>query len=170
MTKQEKLILVGVISSANGIRGDVIVKSYTNPIENIMQLNVTDKNSSPVDLKLIRTNTKERLICSLPNCTDRTQAEAIKGTKLYCTRADLPEPDEEEFYFEDLKQMKVLNESGEEIGIVSNVGNFGAGDIIEVKFNDDQSEEMFPFTEEAFPKIENGYVTLSESALTMRIK
>jgi len=170
MTKPDNLILVGVISSANGIRGNVVVKSYTQPIENITQLKITDKNQNLVNLKLIRTNTNERLICSLVNSTDRTEAEALSGTKLYCTREDFPEADDEEFYFEDLKQMKVLNESGQEIGIISNVGNFGAGDIIEVRFNDDSSEEMFPFTDEMFPKIDDDYVTLSELALAMRIK
>ena len=109
MTKDHKLILVGVISSAHGIKGDIIVESYTDPIDNIANLKLFDDKNVIFPIKKIRATPKGSIICRHSNCHDRNQAEALIGTKLYCTRESLPKTDKEEFYFEDLKNLQVLN-------------------------------------------------------------
>jgi 16S rRNA processing protein RimM len=162
MTTDNKLILLGVISAAHGIRGDVLIKPYTEKPENLATLPVTDSNGNALVIKIIRNNKKNELICRIQNCTDRNHAEALKGTKLYCQREDLPEIEEEEFYIEDLRGLNVLDESEKIIGTISDVVNYGAGDIIEIKF-EDGSSEMFPFTKELFPHIKKDYVVFARS-------
>ena len=71
MTKDPKLILVGVISSAHGIKGDIMIRSYTDPVENITKLNLLDDKNNEFTFKQIRTNPKGTLICRHNNCTDR---------------------------------------------------------------------------------------------------
>ena len=56
-----------------------------------------------------------------------------------------------------------MDESDEFVGTVIEVANYGAGDIIEVKFNDDNCE-MFPFTKELFPKITKDYMVLQRES------
>ena len=51
MTKDPKLILVGVISSAHGIKGNIIVKSYTDPIDNILKLKLLDDKNVNFPIK-----------------------------------------------------------------------------------------------------------------------
>ena len=51
---------------------------------------------------------------------------------------------------------------GKKIGIIIDVANFGAGDIIEIRFNND-TEEMFPFTKEFFPEIGKDYVVFKNT-------
>ncbi|MDP4709054.1 MAG: ribosome maturation factor RimM [Rickettsiaceae bacterium] len=160
MIKEEKLILVGVISAAHGIQGNVLIKSYTDPVVNIAALTVLDKNRNIVRFKMIREVSKGGVVCKLADCNDRNQAELLKGTKLYCLRETLPKPLDDEFYIEDLRGLKVLNESGENIGTVLEIANYGAGDIIEIKFNDDKCE-MFPFTKELFPTIKKDHLILA---------
>jgi 16S rRNA processing protein RimM len=157
MTKEEKLILVGVISAAHGIKGNVLIKSYTDPAVNIVSLPVLDKNHNIMRFKMIREASNGGVVCKLTDCNDRNQAELLKGTNIYCLREDLPKPLEDEFYIEDLRGLKVLNESGENIGTVLETANYGAGDIVEIKFNDDKCE-MFPFTKELFPSIEKDHL------------
>ncbi|MDG1437132.1 MAG: ribosome maturation factor RimM [Rickettsiaceae bacterium] len=159
MSKEENLILVGVISAANGIKGDLLIKSYTEISDSLTQLPILYKNNNPLKLKLIRKNSKGGLVCRLDSCNSRNEAELLKGTKLYCLRKDLPIPDEEEFYINDLRGLKVLDQTGESIGEIAEVANYGAGDIIEIKFNDN-SYEMFPFTEELFPEITKNHIVL----------
>jgi len=168
MAKEKNLILVGVISAAHGIKGDVLVKSYTDPVSNIVELQLIDKNNSPVKLKMLRVNSKGWVICRLTNCNDRNHAEELKGIELYCYKENLPTLLTEEFYFEDLRGLKVIDKAGQTLGIILDVANYGAGDIIEIKFSDDGREEMFPFTKELFPTIEKDYVVLA--SLDFRIK
>ena len=165
MTKNDDLILVGVISSAHGIKGDVLIKSYTTPESNLLKLPIIDKDNVAIKLKKIRINTKNELICHLDSCRDRNTAESLKGMTLYCTRENFPKPPKDEFYFEDLKNLKVLDEHNNLIGHIVGVDNYGAGDVIEIKFNDDGREEMFPFTKELFPIIEKDYVVFAKMKL-----
>lgn len=167
MTTDNKLILLGVISAAHGIKGDVLIKPYTEKPENLAKLPVTDANGNILAIKIIRNNKKNDLICRVAGCTDRNQAEALKGTKLYCGREDLPEPTEEEFYIEDLRGLDVLDEHKKTIGKISDVVNYGAGDIIEIKF-EDGSAEMFPFTKELFPIVEKDHVVFARSNFLIR--
>lgn len=163
----KKLILIGVISSAHGIKGDILIKPYTEKPENLANLPIVDKNGESLSIKIIRINQKNELICKIQNCNDRNYAETLKGTKLYCSRDDLPTPPEEEFYVEDLRGLEVLDESGKAIGTILEVANYGAGDIIEIKFNDDTSE-MFPFSKELFPTITKTHVVFAKSNFFIR--
>lgn len=167
MTKDLKLILVGVISSAHGIKGDIIVKSYTNPIENILDLKLFDDKNVNLPIKKVRI-TPKGLICRYNHCQDRNQAETLIGTKLYCLRDDLPKTSEEEFYFEDLKNLSVLTPSGKKIGAISEVFNFGAGDLIEVEFSNGSGAEIYPFTKEFFPEVTKNHVVLANTKLQLK--
>ncbi len=65
--------------------------------------------------------------------TDRSKAEALAGSELYVARSALPEPqDEDEFYHHDLIGLTANRMTGETIGTVIAVHNFGAGDILEI--------------------------------------
>jgi 16S rRNA processing protein RimM len=76
-TLDNKLILVGVIRGAHGIKGQIIVKSYTDPFENIVKLPVFDKENKPISLKITRIRPDGNLICSIKGCDSRTAAETL---------------------------------------------------------------------------------------------
>ena len=56
-----------------------------------------------------------------------------------------------------VKNLPVFDIGRKPIGAIKNVFNFGAGDIIEIEFNNGQIE-LFPFTLEVFPQVGKGYV------------
>ena len=159
-SRQNKLILIGVISLAHGIKGEVIIKSFTSPPENIFNLKIEDRSGNDISINHVSKHKSGGFICTVSGCWARNQAEQLKKTALYCRRSNLPLLAEDEFYFEDLKGKIVKNDKDEEIGRIINVDNFGAGDIIEIKFNDNSRTEFFPFTDEFFPVIDKDYVLL----------
>lgn len=156
---ENKLILVGVISSAHGIKGDVVIRSFTDEPLNIMNLPLQNNDGEEIKIKLIRVSSKGRLICRILGVEDRNRAEELIGRKLFSLRSLMPAPQEDEFYIEDLKGLPVVNEQLTQIGKISGIFNFGAGDIIEVSFNN-KTTELFSFRKEIFPEITEEYVRL----------
>ena len=155
-----KLILVGKISSVHGIKGHVIIQSFTDPTSDICKLPLLDADNSIVQLKFYGTNTKHRLICSINDVIDRTSAEKLIGTELFCSKDYLPQiEDKNEFYVEILKNLTVVDQELKPIGVVKNFFNFGAGDIIEIQFTTG-SKQLFPFTKTIFPEITDSYMLI----------
>lgn len=157
----DKLIIVGVISSAHGIKGQVIVKSFTHPVKNIIKLPVFDLNQEAFKLKLIKIQPNGNLICTLENCHNRTEAEQFTKKSLYCFRSSLPEISvEDEFYIEDLKDLKVIDCKGNRIGNIINFVNYGGGDVVEIQFSKNGRSAMLPFTKKLFPEITKHHIVL----------
>lgn len=155
------LILVGVINSAHGINGDVIIKSFTDPTSNIFNMRLIDGNQQSINIQAKRLDKKGNIICKINRCRSRNEAEEIKGQKLFCNRIDFPEiENKNEFYIHDIIGIDVLLENNKKIGVVQNILNYGAGDIIEIKFIDSNSTEMFPFNKSFFPIIEKNYMII----------
>jgi len=134
----EKRICVGRIAAAHGIKGLVKIVPYCDDLsllENIPEYKITLKN--PLG---------KYILAEIEGVNDRNGAEALGGTELYIDRADLPDiEDEDEFYVEDLIGMMCVNESGEEIGVVKAVENYGAGDLLDIQPKSGASFLM-PFT------------------------
>lgn len=160
MNSLENLILVGVIKSCHGIKGYVILKSFTEPATKILERNLVNESGEDIHIKLISQNAKGELICRFNDITTRNEAENLKGYKIFCLRASLPKLEEDEFYIADLNHLPVLNQDHKEIGKIKNILNFGAGDIIEIEFLD-QTTELLPFNKGFFPLITKDYVVLN---------
>jgi 16S rRNA processing protein RimM len=67
---------------------------------------------------------------------DRNAAEALRGVQLTVPRSALPPLEEGEYYHVDLIGLPCVTDTGEIIGAIVAVENFGAGDIIEVEKGD----------------------------------
>ena len=166
MSLNSNLILIGVISAAHGIKGEFLVKSFSKDYSSIDDLNLVDKNGSPIKLRFVRINNKGGIICTSPGVNTRNKAEKLAKTQLYCKIEDLPILEEDEFYHNDLVGIEVRSVEGidaegsqilKKIGVIKGVFNFGAGDVIEISLNDGK-DLMFPFNKDHFPEIHKDYV------------
>ncbi len=72
------------------------------------------------------------VLARIDGVTNRTQAAALKGTRLYLPRAALPAPAADEYYYADLVGLAVELPDGTAVGTVVGVDNFGAGDVLDV--------------------------------------
>ncbi|MCZ6901920.1 MAG: ribosome maturation factor RimM [Rickettsia endosymbiont of Ixodes persulcatus] len=160
MNSLENLILVGVIKSCHGIKGHIILKSFTVPTTKILERNLVNESGENINIKLISQNAKGELICTFNDIATRNEAENLKGYKLFCLRASLPELEEDEFYIADLNHLPILDQEHKEVGKIKNILNFGASDIIEIEFLD-QTTELLLFNKEFFPVITKNYVILN---------
>lgn len=149
-----KLVKIGKIISAHGVRGLVKIKSYAESPSNISAYGEIYDHSENKILLEIKSSNKDILIARIENIDSREAAEQISKTDLYVNRHSLPELEDDDFYIEDLVGMKVITDSNQHIGNVVAVQNFGAGDILKISFLKDGKSEHIPFTKKHFPDID----------------
>lgn len=162
MSDKQKRILVGKFGAPHGVRGEVRLKSFTDdPLAIGDYGSLSTGDGSPVEIVSLRPQ-KAMLVARLKGCDSREAAEKLNGLELFIDRAELPETeDEDEFYLADLIGLEVRDASGEAIGKVMAVENFGAGDIMEIK-PVSGAVFMVAFTRATVPQIDTqaGYLVL----------
>ncbi|WP_341702284.1 ribosome maturation factor RimM [Ferrovibrio sp.] len=148
-------LLLGAIIGAQGIRGEVKIKTFTGDPEAIGDYGPLSDAAGrrSFTVKVHRLAKGDVVIASIRGVGDRNAAEALKGTELYVARDALPQPDDGEFYYADLVGLMAVTVAGETLGTVSAVHNFGAGDMLEVKTDSGRSA-MVPFTDDAVPEVD----------------
>ncbi|HEU4475283.1 MAG TPA: ribosome maturation factor RimM [Methyloceanibacter sp.] len=156
-------VLLGEIGAAQGLKGEVRVRSYTQDPAAIARYGaLEDESGRAIEIESVRI-TPKALIARIKGITTREDAEALNHTKLYIPRAHLPEREAEEWYHTDLIGLAALSRDGEEIGTVVAVQNFGAGDLIEIKPASGGSTVLVPFTRDTVPEVdvEGGRLTVA---------
>lgn len=146
-------ICLAEITSPHGIRGAIKVKTFTEYSEDIFDYpTLRDGLGKIYKLKLFAPKHNDLMVVMINGIDSRNAAEALRGTKLYVDRSELPDAADGEFYYEDLVGLSVVDETGELIGAVLAVQNFGAGDFFDIKT---AASEIYtlPFTAEAVPEI-----------------
>ena len=147
-----KLILVGKITSPHGIKGEVKIASYTQDPIDIFKYSLKLHDATELHIAKYKPALENIFICRLDDVNNRTEAEKLANIEIFAQRDQFPIAKENEFYIHELMNMNVIDTTGKEIGTVIGVYNFGAGDIIEIKFNNDKIE-MFGFSHAVFPQI-----------------
>lgn len=148
-------VLLGHIVGAHGIRGAVLVKSYTAEPEAIADYGALEDEAGAVRYTLsVEGATAKGLICRVAGVADRTQAEALKGTGLYVPRDRLPPAEDGSYYHADLVGLSAVGEDGAALGTVAAVANYGAGDILEVRAAGEKRTALYPMTEAVVRRVD----------------
>ena len=159
------LISVAKINSPFGIKGLAKVMSFMQNPEDIFKYQLYSEDKTPYKLTKFSANNKNVFAVQINDISDRTIIESLGKLTFYVEKKSLSLLDsEDEFYVKDLIGRTLHNAKYENIGSITNVYNFGAGDILEVKFNDD-SVQMYPFLKLYFPQIDDKYVVFQDAEL-----
>jgi 16S rRNA processing protein RimM len=150
----ERRILLGRVAAAHGVRGEVLIKTFTGRPEDIAAYGPLDDGAGrSFRIKVVRT-TPKGVVASLSGIRDRNAAEALKGVSLYVERDRLPPPEEGQFYHADLIGLAAVDPAGGPLGEVVAVHNHGAGDILEVRLIETGKTELVAFTDAFVPEVE----------------
>ncbi|HET9148213.1 MAG TPA: ribosome maturation factor RimM [Acetobacteraceae bacterium] len=165
----ERLILMGVVGKAHGIRGAVRVTSYTEDPRSLAAYPLTDGKGRHFRLEW-QADGVARLAEVVDGAErwvqDRNAAERLTNMPLYTPRHALPDADEDEFYLTDLIGLKAVDEAGAAIGAIAAVHDYGAGASLEI--SGEAGMVIVPFTREVVPVVDlkAGYVTIRPPAET----
>ena len=149
-------ILVGTIGAAQGIKGEVRIKSYTGEPTAIGGYGVLFTEDGRRSFKILglRPIKDDMVVARLEGVGDRDAAAALTGTKLYVARANLPPPDEDEFYQVDLIGLEAQTPDGQALGRVAGIDNYGAGDLLDIVPAAGGATLLVPFTKAFVPVID----------------
>ena len=103
------------------------------------------------------------VIAHIKGVSDRNAAEALNGVSLFVDRDRLPDPDDEDdFYHADLIGLEARLVSGQIIGQVSAMPNYGAGDLIEIRDPNTGDTYLYPFSKAVVPtiRVAEGYLII----------
>lgn len=153
MNKNKKLILIGKILKAHGLKGLLTLKSYTQNPKDIFKYTPlhNENQTKKYNIKLKNNKKIDTFVVEINNITSKEEADKLVNTDLYIERKKLPKPKTGEFYYEDLIGLKVLTDKNKK-GIILKVADFGAGSMIEVKWNNGE-EETIPFNNDFIKEI-----------------
>lgn len=150
MSKLENPVLLAVIGAAQGLRGEVRVRSFTDDPTAIGEYGHLHSSDGRVLEVLEVREGKNVVIVRFRGVNDRNAAEALNGVELYVERDNLPddELDEDEFFYADLEGLEAVDGEGKSYGSVSAIYDFGAGDLLELK-GPGKRPVLIPFSEAA---------------------
>ncbi len=117
-------IVLAAVAGAHGVAGEVRLKVFADDLAAHRTFN---------DGALTLVKLRDGTIARFAEVTDRSAAEALRGTVLTVPRDALPPLGEGEYYHADLLGLPAVSTTGEELGAVAAVENFGAGDVVEVR-------------------------------------
>jgi 16S rRNA processing protein RimM len=150
----DRLLAVGRVAGAFGVRGEVRISAFTEePLALARFRALRRQDGSPALTITTAREAKGGLICRCEGVETKEQADALRGLRLFIPRDALPEPDEDEFYLADLIGLAVVDPAGAPVGKVKSVQDFGAGDILEIIPEEGGATWYLPFTREAVPEV-----------------
>lgn len=136
MAAGQRLVTVARIVGVFGVAGWVKIFSYTRPRENVLTYSpwylLRGGRWEAVGLLEGRLQGKG-VVARLQGVEDRDQAQALIDTDVAVRREQLPPSGENEFYWVDLLGLRVVNRDGVELGVVKQMMETGANDVLVVE-------------------------------------
>ena len=136
MNNPERRILVARVVGAFGVRGEVKLLSFTDPLKQVLKYQPGIMVHQGVEKEITEIRARETnkgLTVFFPDIEDRDAAEALTGAEVWVPRSRLPAPKAGEYYWIDLEGMQVNNLEGVDFGKVSHLFNNGANDVMFVQ-------------------------------------
>ncbi len=147
LAKNNKVIVLGFIKSAYGVKGWVKIKSFTSPETNILQYPIWNLKKKGVISKVSiekKTEHQASIAVKLQNCNDRDQALLYSGSEIFVYEHDLPNLEEDYVYYHQLEGLKVYHlklEGKNLLGVVSHMFDTAANQVIVTKPTTDSLDE-----------------------------
>ncbi len=151
---QDTPVTLAAITGAHGVTGEVRLKLFGEGVNALKRHK--SFNGGALTLNKARDDNKGGAIARFVEVTDRNAAEKLRGTALTIPRSALPALEEGEYYYTDLLGLPAVSDTGEALGTVVAVDNYGAGDVIEIERPAVEGKKpkrfMVPMIEAAVPE------------------
>ena len=166
-------VTLAAIAGAHGVTGEVRLKLFGDGVASLKAhkiFNASVGTAGALTVKSMRDDGKGGAVVRFAEVTDRNAAEKLRGTLLTVPRTALPPLADGEYYHADLLGLAAVSASGEVLGTVIAIDNFGAGDVLEIERPavDEQRGKRFmvPMRVEAVPTWDEERLVIADDFAT----
>jgi 16S rRNA processing protein RimM len=145
-----ELLPLGEISKPHGLHGEVKVFLYSGNADSITKLNrlfiYKKEDEKPVEIKIsdLRVQNKTTII-RLEGINTIEEASELRGSIVMVDKCDLPEPEEDEYYWFQLIGLNVVTIEGNFIGTVKDLVDRAPQALLVVE--NDKKEFLIPMVD-----------------------
>ena len=151
------MLTLGQVGTAHGIRGWVLVRSFADPPDSLLDYDewqLVAPNGATRTMRLLEgAPYKQGLRVHLEGIDDRNAALALSGWWVRIARERLPPLEQGEHYRDDLAGFEVRNVDGALLGVVEYFADLPAGAVMVVK---GEREHLVPAAPRHLLKIDVG--------------
>jgi len=148
------LVVMGRIAVPYGLKGWVNVNPETEYLDGLFDYPVwwvqTEAGWREFKIEDAKVH-GDHLVAKLEGIGDRDQAFRLKGKSVAVLREELPEPEEDEYYWSDLVGLEVENLQQVKFGTIAELFATGANDVIVVKGD---RERLVPFIDQVVIEVD----------------
>lgn len=139
---EETYVLVGTVSKAHSMKGEVKIFAFSGQPENISAYQsvflVDSKGKMSPRLHIMSSRAQGKMaITLLATINSRDLAEKIEGMGVLLEKSALPDIGQNEYYWYKLIGKEVVDPSGLLLGIVKELFSNGAQDVLVISTDDD---------------------------------
>ena len=145
----DKPVTLAAIAGAHGVTGEVRLKLFGEGVAALKRYRAF--NDSALTVVKLKDDGKGGVIARFAEVTDRSAAEALRGTLLTVRRSEMPALAAGEYYHADLIGLPCISTAGDLLGACVAVENYGAGDVLEIR-RENGKTFMVPMRPEAVPE------------------
>lgn len=162
MSGGERRIALAAVAGAHGVKGEVRLKLFSDSVESLSRHQKLHVGGAERRLLAIR-GSGTTAVARFEGISDRSAAEALRGSLVEVERSHLPALEEGEYYHADLMGLPAVDGQGDAVGKVVAVENYGAGDLLEIELKDGR-KSLIPF-KPGIADLGNGKVVLDPEFL-----
>lgn len=143
---EPKIVVVGRIGAPYGVKGWVHIQSFTQPIANLLEYQpwyLMTAGKWQVVCRIGARIQSNGIVACLEGFKTRDAAVKLLHLDIGVERAAFKTLESGEYYWSDLIGLKVINEEGVELGIVTTLLETGSNDVLVVK--GESKEFLIPY-------------------------
>ena len=162
MIEKNEWLVVGIITSCHGIKGQVKVKSLSDFEERFLKPGIRwlqKENESPSKIELTsgyKQPGKETFVIKIQGINTRNQAEEIKKYKILVKTNSLPKLKKGEFHLLELVNLQVKTLENNELKIIGKVINLEneKNNLLIIELFKNKKKVLIPFVKEIVPVVD----------------
>jgi 16S rRNA processing protein RimM len=129
---RNRLIVIGKVVKAFGIRGEIKISPFTESFESFERSGVLVLDESPYTVRSVRIH-KRAVLATLEGVDTPEKADKLVGSLVKTDEQNLPPKEDDEYYWFELIGMKVSTVDGRYLGEITQITPTGANDVLHVE-------------------------------------
>ena len=152
--EKPELILIATVGKSKGLKGEFFLNSLCDPKENILNYSKFKIGVSklPIKFEYIKL-LNNKFISKITDINDVDDIKKLTNESIFINKSELPKLSNDEIYWHDLIGMQAINIKDQNLGVIEEINNYGASDIVKVvptKSSVDKEIRLIPYIKEKY--------------------